>query len=112
MMCLGVPGIVACCKLEMACFPEERDKKMIIKKRRISASDGWMSPKQQGPDGLSVCSWVQRRIHLHWIEVICRALNQSAAGLWPHIVLDLCLSMCVREVKKGGMEVSLGQHFT
>lgn len=73
---------------------------MIIKKRRISASDGWMSPKQQGPDGLSVCSWVQRRIHLHWIEVICRALNQSAAGLWPHIVLDLCLSMCVREVKK------------
>lgn len=35
-----------------------------------------------------------------WIAVICRALDQSAAGLWPHIVLDLCLSMCVREVKK------------
>lgn len=47
-----------------------------------------------------------------WIAVICRALDQSAAGLWPHIVLDLCLSMCVREVKKGGMEVSLGQHCT
>lgn len=23
-----------------------------------------MSPKEQGPDGLNVCSWVQRRIHL------------------------------------------------
>lgn len=64
-MCLGVPGIAACCKLEMACFPEERDKKWLYEKRRsISASDGWMSPKEQGPDGLNVCSWVQRRIHL------------------------------------------------
>lgn len=94
-------------------FPWGEGQKMIIKKWVFQPQmAGWV----QNNKGLMVWASVPgfkeeyicmftRPVHTEisnyfWIAVICRALDQSAAGLWPHIVLDLCLSMCVREVKK------------
>lgn len=106
-------------------FPWGEGQKMIIKKRSISASDGWMSPKQQGPDGLSVCSWVQRRIHLHVYKTCshrnfqllldCSHLQGTGSECcWfmaSHSLRSVFVYVC-KGGKKGGMEVSLGQHCT